>query len=71
MEFEVGNYTISETGGILSVPIVRHGDLRYESSVICYTRQASAHVMEDYGERILGNVSRIYFVAGEKVGLHF
>lgn len=67
MQFAKESYIVDEREKVLHVPIVRSGDLSYESSVICYTRQQTAWVMEDYRERIQTSDSRIYFKPGDKV----
>ena len=68
MEFGSDKYTIAEQNKSISVPVYRHGDLSYQSSVICYTRQQTAQVMMDYDERILSEESRIIFQPGDRVG---
>lgn len=67
MYFDSHEYTVDESSRSIHVPVYRSGDLSFESSVICYTRQNTAHVMMDYDERPLTEVSRITFLPGEKV----
>ncbi|KAL5018413.1 hypothetical protein ScPMuIL_004135 [Solemya velum] len=67
MEFIQDQYFVDESEGSVSVEIQRTGDLSYDSSIICYTRQQSAAVMMDYDERYLSETSRIFFQPGEKV----
>ena len=62
MEFVSDQYTVSEHNRSLS-----DGDVSYQSSVICYTRQHSAQVMMDFEERILSESSRIVFKPGDQV----
>ena len=71
MEFVSDQYTVSEHNRSLSVPVYRHGDVSYQSSVICYTRQHSAQVMMDFEERILSESSRIVFKPGDQVRVIF
>uniref|UniRef100_A0A8C6YA37 VWFC domain-containing protein n=1 Tax=Naja naja TaxID=35670 RepID=A0A8C6YA37_NAJNA len=52
---------------VLHVPVIRTGDLSYESSVRCHTQSQTARVMEDFEERRNAEESRITFVKGEKV----
>ena len=68
MEFLSDQYTIAENNRSINVPVYRHGDVSYQSSVICYTRQHSAQVMMDFEERIFSELSRIVFEPGDKVG---
>lgn len=51
MEFKDDTYEVFESEGKVTAIIVRHGDITHESTVRCYTRQASAQVMMDYNER--------------------
>ncbi|KAM7021681.1 LOW QUALITY PROTEIN: extracellular matrix organizing protein FRAS1 [Passerculus sandwichensis] len=67
MQFSKDSYTAREKEGTLHVPILRAGDLSYESSVRCYTRSLTAQVMEDFTERRDAEESRITFLKGEKV----
>lgn len=66
MQFGKDLYTVKEKEGILHIPIIRTGDLSYESSVRCYTRSQTAEVMEDFEERRNAEDSRITFLKGEK-----
>lgn len=67
MQFTAEEYTVDESLGSVYIPVYRSGDLRYDSSVICYTRQNTAHVMMDYTERPFTENSRIMFHSGEQV----
>lgn len=67
LQFEQESYIFDETSGTVSVPVIRTGDLSYETSVICFTRQRRARVMMDYVERPWTDASRIPFLPGQKV----
>ncbi|XP_066488376.1 extracellular matrix organizing protein FRAS1 [Tiliqua scincoides] len=67
MQFNKDVYPVKEKDGILHIPIIRTGDLSYESSVRCYTQSQTAKVMEDFGERRNTEESRVTFLKGEKV----
>ncbi|KAM9330542.1 extracellular matrix organizing protein FRAS1 [Gastrophryne carolinensis] len=67
MQFSKELYTVKEKDGLLHVPVIRSGDLSYESSVRCYTQSHSAQVMDDFEERRNSDDSRITFLKGEKV----
>ena len=67
MQFANDLLLVKEKEGVLHVPIIRSGDLSYESSVRCYTQGLSARVMEDFEERRNADSSRITFLRGEKV----
>lgn len=67
MQFGKDLYTVKEKEGVLHIPVIRSGDLSYESSVRCYTRSQTAEVMEDFEERRDAEDSRITFLKGEKV----
>uniref|UniRef100_K7G756 Fraser extracellular matrix complex subunit 1 n=1 Tax=Pelodiscus sinensis TaxID=13735 RepID=K7G756_PELSI len=67
MQFGKDLYTVKEKDGVLHIPIIRTGDLSYESSVRCYTRSQTAEVMADFEERRNAEDSRITFLKGEKV----
>ncbi|XP_067933161.1 extracellular matrix organizing protein FRAS1-like [Watersipora subatra] len=66
LSFEMPKYTVSEDKEKLSIPILRTGDISCSVSVICYTRQQSASVMDDYIELPFTNASRIELLSGEK-----
>lgn len=66
MQFAKDLLLVKEKEGVLHVPIIRSGDLSYESSVRCYTQSHSAQVMEDFEERRNTDSSRITFLKGEK-----
>ncbi|XP_061439271.1 extracellular matrix organizing protein FRAS1 isoform X3 [Rhineura floridana] len=67
MKFSKELYPVKEKDGILHIPIIRTGDLSYESSVRCYTQSQTAKVMEDFEERRDTEESRVTFLKGEKV----
>lgn len=67
MQFSKDLLLVKEKEGVLHIPIIRSGDLSYESSVRCYTQSHSAQVMEDFEERRNTDSSRITFLKGEKV----
>ncbi|XP_041084402.1 extracellular matrix organizing protein FRAS1-like isoform X2 [Polyodon spathula] len=67
MQFGKDVYSVKENEGVLSIPVIRTGDLTFESSVRCYTRMQSAMVMDDFEERRNSDDSRITFLKGEKV----
>ncbi|XP_032772670.1 extracellular matrix protein FRAS1 [Rattus rattus] len=66
MQFSKDLLLVKEKEGVLHIPIIRSGDLSYESSVRCYTQSHSAQVMEDFEERRNTDSSRITFLKGEK-----
>ncbi|XP_012928771.1 extracellular matrix protein FRAS1 isoform X2 [Heterocephalus glaber] len=67
MQFAKDLLLMKEKEGVLHVPIIRSGDLSYESSVRCYTQSHTAQVMQDFEERRNEDSSRITFLKGEKV----
>ncbi|XP_039614478.1 extracellular matrix protein FRAS1 isoform X1 [Polypterus senegalus] len=67
MQFIKDSYAVQEKTGVLNIPVIRTGDLTYESSVRCYTRMQSAKVMDDFEERSNSDNSRIIFQKGEKI----
>ncbi|XP_060043899.1 extracellular matrix organizing protein FRAS1 isoform X2 [Erinaceus europaeus] len=67
MQFAKDLLLVTEKEGVLHVPVVRSGDLSYESSVRCYTQSHSAQVMQDFEERRNTDSSRITFLKGEKI----
>lgn len=67
MQFLTTKVTVQEKLGVVHVPVIRTGDLSYESSVRCFTRQKTAQVMMDYDERLNTDDFRIVFAPGEKV----
>ena len=69
MQFSFRDVKVEEHQGLVHIPIVRSGDLSFESSVRCFTRQRSASVMMDYDERRNTDEFRIIFAPGEKVGI--
>ncbi|XP_033644314.1 extracellular matrix protein FRAS1-like [Asterias rubens] len=66
MQFSFRDVKVEEHQGLVHIPIVRSGDLSFESSVRCFTRQRSASVMMDYDERRNTDEFRIIFAPGEK-----
>jgi len=65
--FEKKNYAFKETDGIVQIPLVREGDISQEVYVICYTRQGSASVVDDFAERPKTYSSLVKFKRNEKV----
>ncbi|XP_017206108.3 FRAS1-related extracellular matrix protein 2 [Oryctolagus cuniculus] len=65
MQFKERMYTGSENDGQIVAVIHRSGDIQYQSSVRCYTRQGSAQVMMDFEERPNTDISVITFLPGE------
>ncbi|XP_004577563.2 FRAS1-related extracellular matrix protein 2 [Ochotona princeps] len=65
MQFKERMYTGHENDGQIVAVIHRSGDIRYQSSVRCYTRQGSAQVMMDFEERPNTDISVITFLPGE------
>lgn len=63
--FEKAEVSVGESVGIVSVPVVRSGDLSDEASVICRTLQGSANIEEDFMERTNTEMYRISFAPGE------
>uniref|UniRef100_UPI00359004A1 extracellular matrix organizing protein FRAS1 isoform X2 n=1 Tax=Myxine glutinosa TaxID=7769 RepID=UPI00359004A1 len=67
MQFEKEKYEVEEAKGVLTVHVLRSGDLSSETTVRCYTRQGSAIPREDYTERPDADASTITFQPGDKV----
>ncbi|XP_060542993.1 extracellular matrix organizing protein FRAS1 [Pantherophis guttatus] len=67
MKFSKDVYSVKEKDHVLHIPVIRSGDLSYESSVRCHTQSQTARVMEDFEERRNAEESRITFLKGEKV----
>nr|CAB3247083.1 extracellular matrix protein FRAS1 [Phallusia mammillata] len=67
-EFVDSSVTVEESEGVVSLPILRSGDTSGEASVICFTRQDTAVVEEDFTERSFTETSRLVFVAGQTLG---
>ncbi|KAM4809143.1 extracellular matrix organizing protein FRAS1 [Rhinophrynus dorsalis] len=67
MQFGKEVFTVKEKEGAVHVPVIRTGDLSYESSVRCYTQSLTARVMIDFEERRNSDDSRLTFLKGEKV----
>ncbi|XP_077157208.1 extracellular matrix organizing protein FRAS1 isoform X3 [Paroedura picta] len=67
MQFSKDLYPAKEKDVVLHIPVIRTGDLSYQSSVRCSTQSQTAKVMEDFEERKNAEESRITFLKGEKV----
>ncbi|XP_065487955.1 FRAS1-related extracellular matrix protein 2 [Caloenas nicobarica] len=65
MQFKESVHVGNENDGQISAMIYRSGDIRYKSTVRCYTRQGSAQVMMDFEERPNTDSSIITFLPGE------
>ena len=65
VQFDQATYATKETAGVLSVMLMRSGDLSLQSSVRCYTRQMSARVGEDFVERPDSPESAVTFRPGQ------
>ncbi|XP_009692943.1 PREDICTED: FRAS1-related extracellular matrix protein 2-like, partial [Cariama cristata] len=65
MQFKESVYVGNENDGQISAMIYRSGDIRYTSTVRCYTRQGSAQVMMDFEERPNTDSSIITFLPGK------
>ncbi|XP_053543455.1 FRAS1-related extracellular matrix protein 2b [Ictalurus punctatus] len=65
VQFRDAKYTGNENDGKITAIVYRSGDLRYRSSVRCYSRQGSAQVMMDFNERPNTDASVITFLPGE------
>ena len=57
---------VKETDGVVSLAVQRDGDISSRASVICYTRQNTASVEQDFTERPLTEMSRIVFEPGQR-----
>lgn len=66
IQFVKTSYSTNEETGSFSVVLMRAGDLRYMSSVRCYTRSMTAQVDVDFKERPDRHQSVIVFNPGEK-----
>ena len=67
MSFVETAVEIKEDSNVISLAIKRSGDTSGQSSVICYTRQNTASVEEDFVERPLTELSRVVFKPGQSV----
>ncbi|XP_067889545.1 FRAS1-related extracellular matrix protein 3 [Heterodontus francisci] len=65
MQFKESQYVGKEKAGKITAVVYRSGDISYESTVRCYTRQGTAQVMSDYEERPNTDDSIITFLPGE------
>ena len=64
MQFKDLDISVLEQEGSVSAVIRRMGDIGHISSVICYTRQNTARVGEDFIERPNTEASRVVFQPG-------
>ncbi|XP_076458587.1 LOW QUALITY PROTEIN: extracellular matrix organizing protein FRAS1-like [Babylonia areolata] len=64
--FQQDSYVVDEQNRTVNATILRLGDLTLPASVLCYTRQLTATVALDFEERLLANVSRVHFEAGDR-----
>ncbi|CAF0943971.1 unnamed protein product [Didymodactylos carnosus] len=60
---------VKENSSMVFVPIQRKGNVFVQSSVICFTKSATATQNQDYIGRPLNNSSRIHFQIGEQMKL--
>ncbi|XP_038615096.1 LOW QUALITY PROTEIN: extracellular matrix protein FRAS1 [Tachyglossus aculeatus] len=67
MQFGRDSYPVREKDGAVHIPVLRSGDLNYESSVRCLTLSQTARVAEDFEGRSDADSARITFLKGEKV----
>uniref|UniRef100_H2Y542 Calx-beta domain-containing protein n=1 Tax=Ciona savignyi TaxID=51511 RepID=H2Y542_CIOSA len=65
MQFVESSVEIEESSRVVSVVVRRTGDTSSGSSVICFTRQNSAGIEEDFVERPHTEMSRIHFAPGQ------
>uniref|UniRef100_A0A4W4F1X1 Cadherin domain-containing protein n=1 Tax=Electrophorus electricus TaxID=8005 RepID=A0A4W4F1X1_ELEEL len=65
VQFRDAAYVGNEGDGTITAVVYRSGDLRYRSSVRCYSRQGSAQVMMDFHERPNTDGSLITFLPGD------
>lgn len=72
VQFREPVYTGEEHDGHITATVYRSGDVRYKSTVRCYSRQGSAQVMSDFDERPNTDGSIITFLPGiaEIVQMH-
>lgn len=66
-EFVDSGVTVEENKGVVSLQIRRSGDTSGEASIICFTRQDTAVVDDDFTERSFTETSRLVFAAGQTV----
>lgn len=72
VQFHAPVYTGEESDGAITATVYRSGDMRYNSSVRCYTRQGSAQVAADFDERPDTDGSIISFLPGRNyTGFNF
>lgn len=67
IQFDKTSYSTNEEAGTLDVVVMRTGDLRYTSSIRCYTRYITAQVERDFKERPDTDESLILFNPGENL----
>ncbi|XP_061786816.1 FRAS1-related extracellular matrix protein 2-like [Nerophis lumbriciformis] len=65
VQFREAVHSAQEHEGRLAVTVHRSGDLRWRSTVRCYTRQGSAQVVSDFDERPNTDASILTFLPGE------
>ncbi|KAG2457200.1 FRAS1-related extracellular matrix protein 2-like [Polypterus senegalus] len=65
VQFKEPMYMGNENDGQIRVMVYRSGDISYQSTVRCYTRQGTAQVMMDFEERPNIDSSVITFFPGE------
>lgn len=65
LQFENNKYEVDEMNSSISVPIIRSGDIGFESSVVCYTEEGTAETGTDFKERTRHPSSTITFKSGE------
>ncbi|XP_043929269.1 FRAS1-related extracellular matrix protein 2 [Protopterus annectens] len=65
VQFKEPVYVGDENDGRITAMVYRSGDIRFRSTVRCYTRQGSAQVMMDFEERPNTDSSIITFLPGE------
>jgi len=66
-QFLDSSVEVEENSDVVKLPIQRVGDVSSRASVICYTRQNTALVEEDFVERPRTEMSRIVFEEGQRV----
>ncbi|KAM9846954.1 FRAS1-related extracellular matrix protein 2-like [Aulostomus maculatus] len=65
VQFREPVYTGEEHDGQIMATVYRSGDIRFRSTVRCYTRQGSAQVTTDFDERPNTDASIVTFLPGE------
>lgn len=64
VQFRDAVYLGNENSGQISAIVYRSGDISYQSTVRCYSRQGTAQVMMDFNERPNTDASIITFLPG-------